>query len=277
MTEKDAFKFSGQAAANYDRYLGPILFEPSAIELVSRLSADGITSVLEIACGTGRVTRHLREKFGPSVELVASDLSGDMLEVAKSTLNDPSIEFRVADAQSLPFPDSSFDLVVFQFGIMFLPDKLKGLRETFRVLKPGGRLVFSTWDKTENTLLLKLIFNETILPLFDSEDAARLTVPFSFHNPDVLKNWMDEAGFKDVTASRVILPSGCKLPDDIVTAYVHKHSLGQEILAKHPDNYESICQKLERDAAEQFGNEDLNFDLAAFFVSGEKTGMVKLI
>jgi len=272
MPENNAFKFSGQAAANYDRYLGPILFEPYAIELVSRLSANGTVSILEIACGTGRVTRHLRKKFGPPVKLVASDLSADMLEVAKNKFNDPAIEFRIEDAQNLSFPDNSFDLVICQFGIMFLPDKQKGLREALRVLKPGGKFIFSTWDGTENVPLLKLIFNDTILPLFDSEDAARLTVPFAFHNPDMLKNWMNNAGFKDVTASRFILSSGCKLPEDIVTAYVHKHSLGQEILAKHPGNYESICQKLEQDVAEKFGNEDLNFELAAFFVSGEKTG-----
>jgi ubiquinone/menaquinone biosynthesis C-methylase UbiE len=271
MPEKDAFKFSGQGAINYDHYLGPLLFEPYAVELASRLNVDeNITSILEIACGTGRVTRHLRRRFKPPVKLVASDLNPDMLQVAQTTLDDNSIEFRIEDAQNLSFPDNSFDVVVCQFGLMFLPDKQKGLREALRVLKPGGKFIFSTWDKTDNVPLLKLIFNDTVLPLFDSADAGRLTVPFSLHDPELLKEWMQAAGFKQVEANSLALTSGCQLPKDIVNGFMIKHSLGQETAARYPGEYDNICQKLELAVRDQFGTENLKFGLTAFFVSGEK-------
>jgi SAM-dependent methyltransferase len=180
--EKDAFKFSGEAAANYDHYLGPLLFEPYAIDLASKLNMAGVHSVLEIAAGTGRVTKHLRNHFGQNVKLTASDFNADMLQVAKNKLLTESIEFKVEDAQALSFPDQSFDLVVCQFGLMFLQDKKKGLREALRVLKPGGTFIFNTWDKTENVPMLKIIFNDTILPFFKGEDTSRFLVPFSLNN-----------------------------------------------------------------------------------------------
>src|SRR5258708_6146012 len=144
---KDAFKFTGQGAINYDQYLGPILFEPYAIDLVSRLTiSDKTSAILEIACGTGRVTRHLRNYLTTGMSMIASDLNADMLEVAKNKLNDSSIVFQVEDVQNMSFSDNSFDLVICQFGMMFLQDKKKGLNEILRVLKPGGTFIFSTWD-----------------------------------------------------------------------------------------------------------------------------------
>ena len=120
----EVFKFSGDRALNYDTYLGPFLFEPFGMEMASRVPATHINSVLELASGTGRVTRHLRSRLPSSVRLVASDLSPDMLEVAKSKLmNSDAVEVIVADMQNLPFESNVFDVVVCQFGIMFPPDK----------------------------------------------------------------------------------------------------------------------------------------------------------
>src|ERR1700744_3281521 len=100
---KEAFRFSGDDAINYERYLGPLLFEPSTAELLPYLGSSGIRCVLEIAGGTGRLTRHLRDYFSSATELIASDISPDMLEVAKGQLGDEAIQFQVADAQALPF------------------------------------------------------------------------------------------------------------------------------------------------------------------------------
>ena len=93
--EKQAFRFSGEDARNYEQYLGPLLFEPYAVEVASRVPTTP-QSVLEIACGTGRVTRHLRKRLPLSAMLIATDFSPDMLEVAREKLNDPSIDFREA-------------------------------------------------------------------------------------------------------------------------------------------------------------------------------------
>jgi ubiquinone/menaquinone biosynthesis C-methylase UbiE len=268
---KDAFKFSGQAALDYDEYLGPILFEPYARELTSGLTgAQHITEVLEIACGTGRLTRHLYDRYKSSSRFVASDLNTDMLNVAKQKLSGTPIEFQVEDAQKLSFADNSFDLVICQFGLMFLQDKKQGLSEALRVLRPGGKFIFTTWDNTENMPVHKLIFNDLILPYYNNEDTGRLLVPFSLHNPLLLKNWMEDAGFKQVEVKQLEIESGSSSAREVVTAFFIKHSLGLEILSKDPVQFENIAAKMEDMLTHQFGRDNLKFMLSAFVVSGEK-------
>ncbi len=128
--------FAGSIPVKYERYLGPFLFEPYALDLVSRLKDKTFDHILELACGTGRVTAHLVQtvKFK---KLTATDLNQDMINVAKSIVRNESINWMQADALELPFEDKTFDLAVMQFGLMFFPDKLKGLQEAHRVLKPA--------------------------------------------------------------------------------------------------------------------------------------------
>jgi SAM-dependent methyltransferase len=268
----DAFKFSGKGAVNYERYLGPILFEPYALDLVAKIDPSNVESVLEIACGTGRVTRHLRKRFNADVSLVASDFNADMLEVAESKLQGQPIEFRLEDAQGLSFPDASFDLVVCQFGLMFLRDKEKGLKEVMRVLKPGGTFMFNTWEKTGNVPLFKVVFNDTILPFFQGESTERLLVPFSLYDPVLLTRWLQEINFVDIEATRVVLPSKSPSPEDIVQGLFVKHSIGKEVLDKDPEAFHEMADKMIRTITQQFGAGPTNFELAAFLVSARKAG-----
>src|ERR1043165_3264072 len=138
--------FAGSIPANYERYLGPFLFEPYALDLVSRLQDKKYNDILEIACGTGRVTKHLASSVKHDT-LTATDLNQDMIDIAKTRVPNKNIKWQQADALELPFKDNSFDLVVIQFGVMFFPDKSKGLSEAYRVLKPGGKLIYNTWNK----------------------------------------------------------------------------------------------------------------------------------
>ena len=125
--------FAGSIPANYERYLGPFLFEPYALDLVSRLQDKKYNDILEIACGTGRVTKHLVSSVRYDT-LTATDLNPDMIAVAKEKVPDKKVKWLAADAMELPFDNNSFDLVVIQFGIMFFPDRAKGLSEVWRVL-----------------------------------------------------------------------------------------------------------------------------------------------
>lgn len=134
--------FSGSVPEFYDRHLVPALFDPYAADLVARITRrDG--RVLEIACGTGAVTRRLRAEL-PGATIVATDLSPAMLAHAASAVD--GVTWQTADAQALPFDDAAFDAVICQFGVMFLPDKVRGFREARRVLAPGGQLLVNVWD-----------------------------------------------------------------------------------------------------------------------------------
>ena len=145
-----AARFAGDIPANYDSGLGPHLFVDYAADLARRATAAKPGRVLELAAGTGIVTRMLRDALPDSTHLVASDLNPPMLEMARQKFSaDEKVEFQPADATALPFADGAFDTLVCQFGVMFFPDKDKSYREAYRVLASGGRYHFNVWDSFE--------------------------------------------------------------------------------------------------------------------------------
>jgi SAM-dependent methyltransferase len=189
--------FVGSIPENYDRYLGPCLFEPYAADIVERVKISEGASVLEIACGTGIVTRHLRDRLPKSAKLVASDLNEAMLAYAAAKFGpDDAVEWKQADATSLPFADASFDAVVCQFGLMFVPDKLAALREVHRVLVPGGSFVFNVWDSIDKNELAQ-ISHETVSTFFEHDPPTFYQVPFGLYEQELIVNLLDDAGFRD--------------------------------------------------------------------------------
>ena len=149
MSAPDAI-FAGSVPANYDRYMGPLFFEPFARYVARRLSDLGAGALLETAAGTGIVTAALAETLPPAVAITATDLNQPMLDHAMAKPGLARVAFRQADAQALPYGDAAFDAVVCQFGAMFFPDRVAAYREARRVLRPGGRFLFSTWDRVEH-------------------------------------------------------------------------------------------------------------------------------
>src|SRR5918996_748356 len=134
--------FAGSIPTIYETYLVPLIFEPYAKDLVARLSSRSLSCVLEVAAGTGVVTRALASALDDDVSIVATDLNQAMLDQAAMVETKRKVEWRQADAMQLPFPDGAFDAVVCQFGVMFFPDKPKAFSEARRVLRPGGVFVF---------------------------------------------------------------------------------------------------------------------------------------
>jgi SAM-dependent methyltransferase len=267
----ELFKFSGDRALNYDTYLGPFLFEPFGIEMARRVSATHINSVLELASGTGRVTRHLRKRLPSSVKLVASDLSPDMLEVAKSKFtNSDAIDVVVADMQNLPFESNLVDVVVCQFGIMFPPNKQKVFDEVHRVLRPGGLFLFSTWDKTDHVGIFKLVYNEHVLPFFAGEDPSRFLVPFSLYDPDQLKTFLTGSHFSNPKIERVSLKGVGHSAANLVKGFFTTHSMGEEIADRDAKEFEAIAQRMEKAIIERFSDHPVVCELFAFFGSGVK-------
>jgi ubiquinone/menaquinone biosynthesis C-methylase UbiE len=267
---KEAFSFSGEDAQNYETFLGPLLFEPAALSILTHLGSNKIETILEISSGTGRLTRHLREYFHPPAKLTASDISKDMLELAKKQLNDNSIIFKVADAQNLPFEDGSFDLVVCQFGLMFLSEKLKGFREVFRVLKDGGRFIFNTWESTKNVELFNIVFEETIIPFFDGTDTSRFRTPFSLFDPGIINRYLEDAGFKRGKVIPIEFASYSSSPENIINALLLKHPLGREVAQKDPDALNAMAEALRKRLIDRFGESDLKLILKSLIGTGFK-------
>src|SRR3954468_4158256 len=129
--------FSGSIAQLYEQYMVPLIFEPYAKDITRRLVPLRPSSVLEIAAGTGVVTRHLAAQLPAGVSIVATDLNQPMLDHAASIGTRRPVAWQQADAMRLPFGDGTFDAVVCQFGAMFFPDKAVAFAEARRVLRPG--------------------------------------------------------------------------------------------------------------------------------------------
>ena len=213
--------FVGSIPENYDRYLGPVLFEPYAVDLVSRLNVSADASVLELACGTGIVTRRLRDRLGSEARLIATDLNDAMLAYAARKLGpEKDVEWKQADATDLPFDDQSFDAVVCQFGLMFVPDKEKALTETYRVLKPGGTFLFNVWDAIEYNELAH-IANSIISDFFDDDPPDFYEVPFSFHDVEIVNSFLSLAGFSEMQFFLLRLPAVSPSAEEAARGLVH--------------------------------------------------------
>jgi SAM-dependent methyltransferase len=203
--------FGGSIPDYYDRYLGPALFDAFAADLAQRASPKPRGDVLEIACGTGLVTRRLRDRLDPSVRLVATDLSSAMLEYARGRHGANGIEWREADAARLPFGDREFGAIVCALGFMFVPDKRAAFREAWRVLADGGTLLFNVWDRIEENVH-NLAFASVMERLFPGDAEMRFTLPYEMYDRAALQRLLDESGF---VASSI---ETARLPVDRVSA-----------------------------------------------------------
>jgi SAM-dependent methyltransferase len=226
--------FSGSVPGNYDRYLGPALFEPYAVDLTTRVPAAEAVRVLELACGTGRLTGHLRASLPASASLVATDLNEPMLEFARTAVPGPGITWQQADAQALPFPDGSFDVVVCQFGLMFLPDKPQGLREARRVLAPGGLFVASVWESVSANPHAGAI-DAVLGELFPDSPPQFLTVPHGYHDRDRIRADFEAAGWDDLEIELVRLQSESPSARDVAVGFASGSPLTHELAERGAD------------------------------------------
>ena len=204
----------------YDQHLGPIQFDPFAAELVRRLPTRPPGDVLEIACGTGLVTKRLRERLDPALRLMATDLSATMLDYAKAQLGQhDGIEWREADALKLPFPDGAFGAVVCGFGIMFVPDRQGMLREARRVLVDGGILLLSVWDRVEENPHA-LASAEVIEAMFPGDAEMRFRIPYEMHDPALLRQLLAGARFREPCIETKRIPFDGQDPRNIATGQI---------------------------------------------------------
>jgi ubiquinone/menaquinone biosynthesis C-methylase UbiE len=198
-------RFTGSIPENYDRYLGPLLFEFTAADMARRIAniVSGPSKLLEVACGTGISTRHLAGALVQGTELIATDLNEAMIAHAEKVNGDlPGVRYSKADALDLPFDDSSFDAVVCQFGIMFFPDKKRGMQEMFRVLRPGGVLALNVWNSFDRNPSVAVI-DGVIKQFFNADPPRFLEIPFGQIDADDGLELFHVAGFEEIEIATV--------------------------------------------------------------------------
>lgn len=199
MTQEAARGFRGGVPEAYERLMVPLMFQPYADDVVARAVAQHPTSVLELAVGTGVVTRGLASALPPQVALVATDLNPGMLEVARTRgaprpAGAPEVVWRAADAQDLPFDDASFDLVVCQFGVMFFRDRPGSNAEVLRVLRTGGNYIFSAWDSIAHNAIARAVDTAFGRVLPEASTNVITRVAHGYHDADRIRADVEAGG-----------------------------------------------------------------------------------
>ncbi|MGO7031151.1 methyltransferase domain-containing protein [Rhizobium ruizarguesonis] len=258
--------FEEGVAEFYDSLLVPILFEPYASEMAIVAERLKPGSILEVAAGTGALTRALRVTLDPATEIVATDLSQAMIDVGAPSLTMSRTHWMHADAQNLPFASSMFDLVVCQFGVMFFPDKLKAYDEAKRVLRSGGRFLFTTWDSLPANDFARCV-DECLASLFPSNPPDFLrNLSYSYFDIASIKAQMSSAGFDAISCDRIELIS-VAAAHDIAAAFCQGTPLREEIERRAPARISEIVDEVAERMESRYGVRPCG-GMSAFVVVG---------
>ncbi len=262
--------FRGSIPALYDRYLGPMIFSSYADDLAARLADLRDGRVLETAAGTGVVTRALVSALPRDVSIVATDLNQPMLDHASSQLSSERVTWRQADAQMLAFPDGMFDAVACQFGVMFFPDKPRAFAEAFRVLKPGGRFLFSVWDRIgENDFADAVV--RSVAALYPQDPPMFLArTPHGHHDAAALETQLRTAGFAATSVESLTRESTSPSALSVAIGYCQGTPMRNEIEVHGAEALAAATQVAADAIAAQYGSGPVTGRIRAYVLTATR-------
>ncbi|HMQ95289.1 MAG TPA: methyltransferase domain-containing protein [Amaricoccus sp.] len=247
---------STAAAEIYESFFVPALFGQFAAPAAEAARIAPAACVLDVACGTGALTRALAHRAGPQGRVVGLDRNPGMLAVARRAA--PGIDWREGRAEGLHYNDAAFDAVTCQFGLMFFEDRTAALRQMWRVLRPGGRLVVTVWDDVAHSpgyaAMLALLER-----LFGAETAAGLRAPFVLGDPADFAAELAAAAIPG--AALRTLPGIARFPS--IADWVHTDIRGWTLADAIDDAQYARLQEAARDALAGFAAADGSVAFAA--------------
>jgi SAM-dependent methyltransferase len=224
--------------------------------------------VLEIACGTGIVTRRLREALPAGSALVATDLNEPMVAYARESVPADGIEWQVADAQDLPFDDASFDIVVCQFGLMFLPDRVRGFGEAHRVLAPAGALLANAWLGLDRHPVHQAM-QDALEGIYPDDPPRFMDTPHGYHDAERIRSDATAGGFASVELEIVEKQSEAASARDFALGFARGSPLTHELTARDAD-LDEVVGVIERAVALVGGSAPCRVDLAATVITATR-------
>jgi SAM-dependent methyltransferase len=259
--------FAGSVPVIYDQYLVPLLFEPYAQDLAARLGDLKQGKLIEIAAGTGVVTRALTKALPSAVQIVATDLNEGMLRVGASRASGPSVTWRQADAQNLPFEDASADALVCQFGVMFLPDKQAGYREARRVLGPAGRYIFNVWDRLDQNEVSQIVTRAVAALFPDNPPLFFERTPFGYFDTAAIRAALESAGFGRIAIETVEKVSRARSAESAAMGLCQGTPLRGEIEARDPARLNEATVAATEALVARFGHASFDNRMCAHVVT----------
>jgi ubiquinone/menaquinone biosynthesis C-methylase UbiE len=263
--------FAQSVPQMYERYMVPLIFQPYAGDLAQRAAERAPARVLEVAAGTGVLTRELARTLPASSTIVATDLNQPMLDEAAARGTSRPVTWRTADALQLPFEDASFDAVLCQFGAMFFPDKGKAFAEARRVLRPGGVLLFNVWDAIEHNEFTDVV-TDALAGVFPHDPPRFMArTPHGYHDPDLIREHLAQGGFtRGVQLEVVTRRSRAESPRHVAIAICQGSPLRSEIEARGGATLAEATQAAATAIAQRFGSGAVDGKIQALVVSAER-------
>jgi SAM-dependent methyltransferase len=261
--------FTGSIPKIYETHLVPLIFEAYAQDLSARLATRAPRHVLEIAAGTGVVTRAMLHALPAAAEIIATDLNPAMLQQAAAHTLPRPVAFQQADAMDLPFDDQSFDAIVCQFGVMFFPDKGKALSEARRVLRPGGVLIFNVWDRIEDNEFAAAI-DDALARMFPDDPPKFLSrAPYGYFDRDRIAIDLAAGGFAaGAEMVTVTERSRARAASDPAVGYCHGSPLRAEIESR--GSLDEATAAAAAEIAKRFGAGPVDGKIQAIVIAVER-------
>ena len=231
MIKQEGWQLEGSAPEIYERYLVPGIFGPWAPILIELANLQPGERILDVACGTGLVARLAAQHIGTIGKVTGLDLNSEMVAVARSIPQNVGVpvEWREGDAIAMPFPDGSFEVVLYQLGLQYFSDRLQALREMRRVLVPSGRLVLLVWRSIEHSPGFAAIA-EALEQYVSAEAAAVMRAPFVFGDaPEKLRVLIEDAGFHEANIRSDVRMVRFPSPEKLVQYQVAGSPLGRHL------------------------------------------------
>lgn len=236
-------RYGGTAPENYERFFVPAIGAPLAADLIDAAALRPGERVLDVACGTGVVTRLAASRVRPGGSVAGLDLNPGMLAVATSaTPPDLLVAWHQASADAMPFPGDAFDVALCQLGLQFMADRTAALCEIRRVLSPGGRLILNVPGPAPRIFA---IMDEALGRHIGPQASAFMRAVFSLHDPDEIRTMLAAAGFRDVDVRPYVKVLRVPPPVDFLWQYVQSTPLAAQTATADDRRREA----LERDAA----------------------------
>lgn len=240
-------------AQAYQSYFGPAIFEPLTAQVLASAAPAAGERVLDVACGTGILTRRAAVHAGPAGQVVGVDINPAMIETARSIMaaeGRAPIEYRHGDGTALDEPSGTYDAAYCQQGLQFFPDREAGAGELRRVVRDGGRAVVAVWQGIDRHPLYAALADAEephLAALGVALSRQELIAPFSLGDADELRDLLARAGFSEVTVTRASIEARFADADRFVERLEYAYAAVVPAFAQDPAAFQAYLERISAD------------------------------